>query len=321
MWKLPGVFKAGLKEVENRLLALMKTAEPLSQHIHEYLCQEGGKRIRPLLVLLSTDLLGEEQTSLIWDWASMVEAIHTATLLHDDVADGAWLRRKRPSANRLWNNAACVLTGDYLLAQCMIQMQPWPLEARLKIAEGLGDLSAGELAQMALEGQSHAREEEYFDVIAKKTASLFRVAFGVTGVLLGCLDRVVELEQMGVDLGYCFQLMDDVLDYEGSESTIGKPAGSDLREGKPTLPFIHAYHQASKEDKQWLANSLTQETQTDEHLLAVCERIEYYGGFSYTRERALYHGDRAKKTLESFAGSRYHDLFIELIDRLCSRLS
>jgi len=217
--------------------------------IGEYLRAGGGKRIRPALLLLSAKLFGYKGTGAV-KLASVVEIIHTATLVHDDIIDEAQTRRGRPAANTQWGNSKCVLAGDWLYMQAFkIAVQ----ERNFRILDVLIELTQqmveGELLQMEKLGKLIS-SQEYLDLIYRKTACLFSVCMRVGGILGGSTpEQETRLGQYGRDLGMAFQIVDDVLDLTASESVLGKPVASDLREGKATLSIIHALERCTPAER------------------------------------------------------------------------
>jgi len=218
--------------------------------IGEYLRRGGGKRIRPMLLLLSSRLLNYQGRGAI-KLGAVVEMIHTATLVHDDIIDEAQIRRGRPAANTQWGNSKCVLAGDWLYMQAFkIALE----ERNFRILDTLIDLTQqmveGELLQMEKLGQLIALDQ-YFDLIYRKTACLFSVCMRLGAILGGATpEQEQNLAQYGRDLGMAFQIVDDVLDLTASEDVLGKPVASDLREGKATMALIHALERCTREERE-----------------------------------------------------------------------
>ena len=218
--------------------------------IGEYLRRGGGKRIRPMLLLLSSRLLNYQGRGAI-KLGAVVEMIHTATLVHDDIIDEAQIRRGRPAANTQWGNSKCVLAGDWLYMQAFkIALE----ERNFRILDTLIDLTQqmveGELLQMEKLGQLIAIDQ-YFDLIYRKTACLFSVCMRLGAILGGATpEQEQNLAQYGRDLGMAFQIVDDVLDLTASEDVLGKPVASDLREGKVTMAVIHALERCTREERE-----------------------------------------------------------------------
>src|SRR5690606_12036590 len=229
----------------------------LVENIGHYLVEAGGKRLRPLMVLLTARAL-EYQGNQHLDLAAIIEFIHTATLLHDDVVDMSELRRGRPTANAQWGNAPSVLVGDFLYSrayQMMVAIGSMDIMAILSDATNV--ISEGEVQQLANAKNRQVSEANYLEVIDKKSAVLFAAACEVAAVLSGASDaQRAALKAYGHHVGMAFQLVDDALDYTGDAATLGKNVGDDLAEGKPTLPLIYAMRQSEPEQAQLIAYAI-----------------------------------------------------------------
>jgi octaprenyl-diphosphate synthase len=288
--------------------------------IGRYLQDGGGKRLRPILVLLAAKLAGGVTDGAI-RMAAVVEMIHTATLVHDDVIDIAETRRGRPSPNTIWGNHTCVLAGDWLYMQAF-QMAVRERNFRvLDLLVGLTQMMVeGELSQLERLGKIDVSEADYMELVDRKTASLFS-ACARLGVLMGGADEAAEarLGEFSWNLGIAFQLVDDVLDFTAHEKTLGKPVGNDLREGKITLPLIYALEQASADERQLVASVLE-----DGHYDRVaCAQIrcliERYRGFERVRERAQSFTDKARSIIGEFPESPYQRALTALTDLVTDR--
>jgi len=271
--------------------------------IGEYLRAGGGKRIRPALLLLAAKLFDYKGTGAV-KLASVVEIIHTATLVHDDIIDEAQIRRGRPAANTQWGNSKCVLAGDWLYMQAFkIAVQ----ERNFRILDVLIDLTQqmveGELLQMEKLGKLIS-PQEHLDLIYRKTACLFSVCMRLGAILGGATAEQEErLAQYGRDLGMAFQIVDDVLDLTASESVLGKPVASDLREGKVTLAVIHALERCTPAETRQIEAVLRERafdgvTHTD--ILAILNR---YGSLEYASKEATRHAKSAREALCTFPDS------------------
>jgi octaprenyl-diphosphate synthase len=271
--------------------------------IGEYLRAGGGKRIRPALLLLSAKLLNYKGTGAV-KLASVVEIIHTATLVHDDIIDEAQIRRGRPAANTKWGNAKCVLAGDWLYMQAFrIAVQ----ERNFRILDVLIDLTQqmveGELLQMEKLGKLISLQE-HLDLIYRKTACLFSVSMRIGGILGGATaEQEQQLGQYGHDLGMAFQIVDDVLDLTASESVLGKPVASDLREGKATMAVIHALDHATSAERKQIETVLVSRAfngVTHADILAILNR---YGSLKYASKEATGYAESARKAICTFPDS------------------
>lgn len=292
----------------------------LIRKVGEYVLSSGGKRIRPMLLLLCAKLAGYQGNKHV-GLASVVEFIHTATLLHDDVVDSAVLRRGNASANAVWGNEASVLVGDFLFAKSFSIMVRG---GSLKILQALSDattmMAEGEVQQLVSTCDLDLSEESYIDVVRNKTAVLIAAACQVGGVL-GEVDEEREqaLHDFGMDLGIAFQFMDDALDYVADQAEFGKAKGHDLEEGKVTLPLIHALRQCGDEERERLTEIVELETLSDEDLAYVVALIERYDGIGYTRLRARELVERAKLKLAAFPDGPVKTALMELSDYAVSR--
>src|SRR5215472_1185699 len=271
--------------------------------IGEYLRAGGGKRIRPALLLLSAKLLNYHGRGAV-RLGAVVEIIHTATLVHDDIIDEAKTRRGRPAANTQWGNSKCVLAGDWLYMQAFkIAVQ----ERNFRILDTLIELTQqmveGELLQMEKLGKLITLDE-HFDLIFRKTACLFSVCMRL-GAILGGASREQEdaLGKYGHDLGMAFQIVDDVLDLTASEQVLGKPVASDLREGKVTMAVIHALERCTGSERSRIATVVEQcafNGVTHPEILAILER---YNSLDSATERATHYADSARKAICTFPDS------------------
>jgi octaprenyl-diphosphate synthase len=271
--------------------------------IGEYLRAGGGKRIRPALLLLSSKLFDYQSRGAI-KLGAVMEIIHTATLVHDDIIDEAQTRRGRPAANTQWGNSRCVLAGDWLYMQAFkIAVQ----ERNFRILDTLIDLTQqmveGELLQMEKLGRLISLDE-HFDLIFRKTACLFSVCMRLGGILGGATPEQEEnLAQYGRDLGMAFQIVDDVLDLTASESVLGKPVASDLREGKVTMAVIHALERCTREERRKI-ETLLQERNFDGVTHGdILEILGRYGSVEAATTRAMKYAELARNAICGFPDS------------------
>ncbi len=271
--------------------------------IGEYLRGGGGKRIRPALLLLSSKLFNYQGRGAI-RLGAVVEIIHTATLVHDDIIDEAQIRRGRPAANTQWGNSKCVLAGDWLYMQAFkIAVQ----ERNFRILDTLIDLTQqmveGELLQMEKLGKLISLDE-HFDLIYRKTACLFSVCMRMGGILGGATREQEEsLAQYGHDLGMAFQITDDVLDLTASENVLGKPVASDLREGKVTMAVIHALERCTASERKQIETVLQERAFDGVTHTEILEILEKYGSLEAANARALRFAELARNAICSFPDS------------------
>jgi octaprenyl-diphosphate synthase len=268
--------------------------------IGEYLRGGGGKRIRPALLLLSSKLFDYQGRGAV-RLGAVVEIIHTATLVHDDIIDEAQIRRGRPAANTQWGNSKCVLAGDWLYMQAFkVALQ----ERNFRILDTLIDLTQqmveGELLQIEKLGKLISLDE-YFDLIFRKTACLFSVCMRMGAILGGANPEQEEnLAQYGRDLGMAFQIVDDLLDLTASENVLGKPVASDLREGKVTMAVIHSLERCTATERNLIAKVIEERTVdslTHGEILAILNR---YGSLDATNECALRYAELARNAICNF---------------------
>ncbi len=269
--------------------------------VGEYILASGGKRFRPLIMLLSSRLFDYKGDNHI-DMAAVIEYIHTATLLHDDVVDKANLRRGSATANVVWGDGASVLVGDYLLSRAFSLAVCNGNERILKLlARTTTSMAEGEIKQLLNHGDIDTTEEQYLEVVTNKTAVLFSASSLVAAMLSeATAEQESALSQYGMGLGIAYQLMDDCLDYTSTDEDLGKSIGNDIREGKVTMPLIHAYERADEAERTFLREALEAEDGAVNTVKDVVAVINRYGGIEYTRQRALEYVSEAKKNLEIF---------------------
>ena len=271
--------------------------------IGEYLRAGGGKRLRPALLLLSCKLMNYTGQGAI-KLGAVVEIIHTATLVHDDIIDEAKTRRGRPAANTQWGNSKCVLAGDWLYMQAFkVAVQ----ERNFRILDTLIELTQqmveGELLQMEKLGRLISLEE-YFDLIYRKTACLFSVCMRLGAILGGATaEQEAALGEYGRDLGMAFQIVDDVLDLTASEEALGKPVGSDLREGKVTMAVIHALERCTDEERAAIETILRDRAFNGVTHLQVLKILQKYESLEAASQCASQHAQSARKAICTFADS------------------
>jgi len=301
MNKVFELMQEDLKRVELQFEENLRSEVPLIPTVGQYVLAGGGKRIRPLLLLLCARLCGCRSERAI-PLASIVEFIHTATLLHDDVIDGANLRRGRTSANIVWGNEASVLVGDFLFSKSFSLMVS---DGDVRVLKAMSDattaMAEGEVLELVLARDLSTSEESCLQVVEKKTAVLIAAACEI-GALLGERSEaeVAALRAFGMDVGVAFQLLDDCLDYLGTKEEFGKKVGADLGEGKITLPLIHALSQCTDAEREVVRAVLAKSSVEAEDLDRVLELIRKYRGFEFAKARALGRVDRAKGRLEVF---------------------
>ncbi|UCG14981.1 MAG: polyprenyl synthetase family protein [Deltaproteobacteria bacterium] len=308
------------QRIEQEINKNLQSSVPLIAQVSRYIIRSGGKRLRPLLMVLAARLLhyhGDDKYAL----SIVFEYLHAATLLHDDVVDNAELRRGQPSANTVWGNAAVVLVGDFLLATSFLLSV---LSGNLKILRVLSEttttMAEGEVLQLINSDNLEVTEEDYLEVISRKTAILISAACQV-GAILGnaAEDQEDAVRSFGLNLGMAFQLRDDVLDYSGTEEEVGKPVGKDLQEGKITLPLIHTLASSSNEDRQRLIELITADEIEPQTFREVQTIIQRYLGLDYTNQLANRYIATAKDKLATFPPSPARDSLLEIADYVVTR--
>lgn len=284
---------------------------PLVNQIAEYIVSAGGKRIRPILVLLVANAYGY-RGSHHHDLAAVVEFIHTATLLHDDVVDESSLRRGRQTANALFGNAASVLVGDFVYSRAFQMMvSVGNMRVMQILADATNVIAEGEVLQLLNMHDPDVTEERYLQVIRSKTAKLFEAAAQLGALIAGASQNEIEAAaEYGRSLGTAFQLIDDVLDYSGNAADIGKNVGDDLREGKPTLPLIYLMQHGSADQRQLVRSCIEQGN--EEHFEDILRAITSSGALKYTRHEAEKAAQRAADAITALHDSQFKDSLLQL---------
>jgi len=309
-----------LKAVERELDKNIQSKITLVPTIGRHILNSGGKRFRPLLLILSARLCGYKGKEHI-QLACILEFIHTATLLHDDVVDNANIRRGNTSANTLWGNQASILIGDLFFAQSfslITQTRNWRLLTVL--TEATTRLAQGEVLDLVQEGDLACDEAKYLTTITFKTASLIKAACHI-GAILGDVDPKKEraMRNFGNSLGIAYQLMDDTLDYISTEVEFGKTIGKDLEEGKITLPLIHTLQRSAPEDREFIISALKKEKLTKKLIINILDLIRHYQGLEYTAQKAREYARKAKKELKSFLPSHEKEALMAIADYVVDR--
>ncbi|HLV16107.1 MAG TPA: polyprenyl synthetase family protein [Pseudomonas sp.] len=284
---------------------------PLVEKIGDYIISAGGKRLRPLLVLLAGRALDYRQDDLRL-LAAIIEFLHTSTLLHDDVVDMSGMRRGRSTANALWGNAPSVLVGDFLYArsfEMMVALGSMPV-MRI-ISQATRVIAEGEVLQLTKVRDANTTEETYMEVIRGKTAMLFEASTHSAAVLAQAdPDTAEALRRFGDNLGIAFQLVDDLLDYRGDAETLGKNVGDDLAEGKPTLPLIYTMREGTPEQAALVRQAIQKGGIED--LERIREAVEASGALDYTARLAREYADRAIECLRQLPDSEHRQAMEEL---------
>ncbi len=283
----------------------------LINQISHYIVSAGGKRLRPMLVLLFSRALGFEQPAR-FELAATVEFIHTATLLHDDVVDESSLRRGRQTANALFGNAASVLVGDFLYSRAFQMMVSVDSMRVLEVlADATNVIAEGEVLQLLNMHDPDISVEDYLRVIRYKTAKLFEASARIGAVLAGSDSTLEEAcAAYGQALGTAFQIVDDLLDYEGTTAALGKNVGDDLREGKPTLPLLAAMSRGTPEERELIRHAIQNgEVERLDEIVAIVRRT---GALDITREAARAEAERAREHISALPSSQFKDALLRL---------
>ncbi len=310
--------QSDLEATDKFILTELSSDIPLINQLVEYILSCGGKRVRPILVLLAARALHHKGQQHI-DLAAAIELIHTATLLHDDVVDSSVLRRGNKTANQIWGNEASVLVGDFLYSrafQLIVKLKN--LEIMDIFASSTNIIAEGEVLQLINCGNPDTSEQAYYDVIQRKTARLFAVASQI-GTALCNYDstQMAAMQHYGMSLGTAYQLVDDALDYSASAEEMGKNRGDDLAEGKPTLPLIHALRHGSKAEAKLIRNAI--KTGSTKNLESILSIIESTGSIEYTANAAKQHARLATDSLIHLPESPYRQALHDLAEFVVAR--
>lgn len=295
---------------------------PRIPEVTAHLVEAGGKRLRPMLTLASADLCGYGGAFHV-HLAATVEFIHTATLLHDDVVDESQQRRGRPTANLLWDNKSSVLVGDYLFARAFqLMVEPGNLRVLDILSNAAAVIAEGEVLQLSAARDLKTDENVYLQVVRGKTAALFSAATEVGGVIAQAPEEQVKaLFDYGDALGIAFQIVDDLLDYQGDSSATGKNVGDDFRERKLTLPVIKAIAAADEDERAFWKRTIEKGDQRDGDLEHALDLLNRHGALEATRQDALGWSAKAKAAMQALPEHPVRQMLIELADYVVARVS
>ena len=307
-----------MQRVEDAINMQLKTERDLIYQLSNHLISSGGKRIRPLLLLICAQALNYQGDAHI-ELGAIIELIHTATLIHDDVVDDSKLRRGRKTTKEIWGNEASVLVGDFLYSrtfQMMVKLQN--LSVMQVIADTTNVMASGEVLQLMNRNNPDITEQDYLDVIYYKTASLFEAAAKSIALISEQSEAIIScIADYGKNLGIAFQLIDDALDYSANPQELGKNIGDDLAEGKTTLPLLHALHHCSTEQKQIIRIAIKDgnfdSLSEIQHAIATTQAV------AYTQKRAEHYAQLACQALENIMPSIYREALIALTKFAISR--
>lgn len=317
VWYLYG---EDLRRVEEQIRADLKSNVPLIDTISTYIFKSGGKRFRPLLLILTSELAGYNGDARI-ELASVIELIHTATLLHDDVLDDAHIRRGNKTARILWGNQASILVGDYLYtkAQCNI-VSFRNHEINEAVADATRSMTKGELAQLQFNSDLSITEADYLDIIGNKTASLISTACRIGAILGECPgDKKEMIESFGWNIGMAFQVADDTLDYVADKKKLGKTIGKDLQEGKITFPLLSLLQRCSKDEFSIIEQVIRLSDFSEGNLDFILKLMHKYDVINYSFDKARDYVDKAKKNLLLFDDSTHLQALSAVADYVVNR--
>jgi octaprenyl-diphosphate synthase len=308
-----------MKEFEVKFQASMKSSAPLLDRITHYIVRRKGKQMRPMFVFFSAGVCGGI-TESTYRGAALIELLHTATLVHDDVVDDSNERRGFFSINALWKNKIAVLVGDYLLSRgLLLSVDNRDFELLKITAEAVRQMSEGELLQIEKARRLDIEEEVYFRIITQKTASLIAscCACGASSSGAG-EDMVRMMHTFGENIGIAFQIKDDLFDF-GPGDTIGKPTGIDIKERKLTLPLIYALQHASRQDRRRLVNIIKNHNTEEEKVAEVIAYVQQSGGIEYAKGKMKEYQDKAFAILDRMQDSSYRNSLKELVNYTIER--
>ncbi len=302
-----------MEEFELKFRKAMQSSVPLLDRIMHYIVKRKGKQMRPMFVFLSAGLNGSISEST-YRAASLIELLHTATLVHDDVVDDSNLRRGFFSINAIWKNKIAVLVGDYLLSRgLLLSVEHEEFELLKIVSLAVRKMSEGELLQIEKARKLDINEEIYYNIIQAKTASLIAscCATGASSVN-ATKESVTSMHDFGQAVGIAFQIKDDLFDYEQAEKT-GKPRGIDIKEHKMTLPLIYALNNSSSKDKRFIINTVKSYSDDKARVEQVINMVMAAGGLKYAKEKMHQYQDQAFTILNTFPSSVYKDSLEQLV--------
>ncbi|MCW3788808.1 polyprenyl synthetase family protein [Plebeiibacterium sediminum] len=291
----------------------LKSKIPLLGIITNYILRRKGKQMRPMLVFLSAKLTGKSSEST-YVAATLIELLHTATLIHDDVVDETYQRRGVFSVNALWKSKIAVLVGDYFLSRGLsLALEKDQIGVLKAVSEAVTSMAEGELLQIEKSRKLDITEEVYYDIITKKTATLIAACTTAGALSVNAdQDKIDLLKQFGIYLGITFQIKDDLFDYEKTD-LIGKPTGNDIREKKMTLPLIYVLNTCDKKDKKHILATIRKHHKNDKKVAEVLDFVRKSGGIEYTFDKMIHYRDKALEVLNQFEDSEAKEAMIELV--------
>ncbi|MFL2602914.1 MAG: polyprenyl synthetase family protein [Flavobacteriaceae bacterium] len=305
---------------EEKFSKLMLSKVPLLNRITHYIIKRKGKQMRPMLIFLCSKLLSNGKVNdKVYRGASVIELIHTATLIHDDVVDESNKRRGFFSINAIWKNKIAVLVGDFLLSKGMLLcIDNKDYDILDVISESVKQMSEGELLQIEKTKKLNIDEKTYFEIIQKKTASLISSCCKIAAISVTTNSNQIEkISKLGMYIGIAFQIKDDLFDY--GKSRIGKPRGIDIKQKKLTLPLIYTLNNVEKKERKWIVNSLKKRNKSRTLINQIISLVKERGGLNYAIETMNKYHQLSLKELEDFQDSRYKDSLISMINYVIQR--
>jgi len=303
-----------LAEFESAFNNRLHSNIPLAEKVVRYIADKKGKRLRPILVFLTAEMHGESN-DITYASSLVIELLHTATLIHDDVVDDSNLRRGSPTVNNLWNSKISILVGDFLFSKTLTSMVDLKsVEALSILSDAANKITEGELLQLDNDYLDRLNESVYFDLISKKTASLFSASCQL-GTLSVTNDKIAlkKMHLFGENLGIAFQITDDLLDYTGDELKLGKPTGNDIRENKITLPLIFSLSKAEKKTRDYILSRFGNGEIEDKDVEYIINFAQDYGGVDYSTQTAKTFADRAFQVLITYSDSQVNNSLKQLV--------
>ncbi len=320
--KYKSLYNSELALVDEKIRSVSSNRAALIGQLVAHIITSGGKRLRPVFVILSAKLCGNSSSNYI-DMGACVELLHTATLLHDDVVDDSKLRRGRKTANNVWGNTASILVGDFLLAESFLLMsQLGSLQVIDILSRTSSIITEGEVKQLMHKTDITLSFDDYIQIIRGKTAELFAACCSVGAVVSkASAAQVKALEEFGRNLGIAFQIADDTLDYAADEKDLGKKTGDDFREGKPTLPAIHAYSVLGEDERKYMEELFSGpiKSRSAVQLKKLNKLMAQTGSIEYSYAKSREYADAARKALDIFPDSEMRQAMLDILEFCVNR--
>ena len=318
--KIKAPIKGEMEKFEPFFRSSMQTKVPLLNVIMNYILRRKGKQMRPMLVFLSSKMLNKEVKDATYTAAALIELLHTATLIHDDVVDEAYERRGFFSINALWKSKISILVGDYLLSKgLLLAVDNNEYELLRIVSVAVKEMSEGELLQIQQSRKLKLTEDIYYEIIRKKTAALIAACAACGAKSIGADDEMVEkMRLFGEHVGMAFQIKDDLLDYQNNGS-IGKPSGNDIKEKKLTLPIIHVLKNASASDQKRILSIVKRHNKNKKKVQEVIDFVIENGGLDYTTQKMHEYCEKALDLIKDIPESESKESLVELVNYVVTR--